>query len=177
MTERVRVVVQESRRLLREGLAGLLEAQGDIDVVAVIAHAGEVPASDSVVDVVLLGMGKPPDRWPHARVVRFSGRDTAASLIEAVRLTSPRVEPSRAVADAAGLSPLLTPRQVEVVRGLAAGQSTTEIGAGLAITSKSVDNHKQQIFARLGARNSAHAIVLAREAGLLGPRDDDGFGR
>lgn len=61
----------------------------------------------------------------------------------------------------------LTARQVEVLRLVGAGLTTREISEHLQISPKTVENHKQRIFERLGVRNQAHAVAVAMRAGLV----------
>lgn len=61
----------------------------------------------------------------------------------------------------------LTARQVEVLRLVGAGLTTREISEHLEISPKTVENHKQRIFERLGVRNQAHAVAVAMRAGLV----------
>ncbi len=164
VTGPVRVVVQDRRRLLREGLAELLGAEPDIDVVAAVAHGREVLVGLDQVDAVLLSESDESSFWSGTRAVRFTGGETASSLIGALRGAAPRTgrnRPLRKVADPSG--PRLTPREAQVMRSVADGLSTEQIAATLGIAGKSVDNHKQRMFAKLGAQNGAHAVAL--EAG------------
>jgi len=61
----------------------------------------------------------------------------------------------------------LTPRELDVLRLVAAGLTTGEIGPRLGISPKTVENHKQRLFAKLGVQNQAHAVSIAMRAGLL----------
>ena len=63
----------------------------------------------------------------------------------------------------------LTPREIDIVRLIAEGHLTREIGAELGITAKTVENHKQRIFRKLDVQNQAHAVSIAIRRGLLGP--------
>ncbi len=173
MTIPVRVVVQDRRRLLREGLADLLAAEPEIVVVAVVADAGELPGDLGRPDVVLLSASDEPGPCTGKGVVRFTGCEPAGSLVEAVRAAAPPVAPARSVQDTAATpGPRLTSRETQVARRMAEGMSTGQIAMTLGIAWKSVDNHKQRIFVKLGAQNGAHAVALALEAELLGSVDE-----
>ena len=64
--------------------------------------------------------------------------------------------------------PELTDREREILDLIAAGRSNAEITAGLVVSPKTVRNHVSNIFAKLGVRTRAEAIVRGREAGLGG---------
>jgi len=63
----------------------------------------------------------------------------------------------------------LTEREIGVLRAIARGQSTKEIARSLAIAPKTVDNHTQSIFAKIGARTRGGATLFAIEHGLSDP--------
>ena len=64
----------------------------------------------------------------------------------------------------------LTPREVEVLRLLARGLSNKQIGARLVISPKTVGNHVEHIYAKIGASSRAAAGLFAVQQGLL-PED------
>jgi HD-GYP domain-containing protein (c-di-GMP phosphodiesterase class II) len=61
----------------------------------------------------------------------------------------------------------LTAREIEVLRLLARGLSNKEIAARLVITPKTVGNHVEHIYAKIGASNRAGAGLFALRHGLL----------
>jgi DNA-binding NarL/FixJ family response regulator len=65
------------------------------------------------------------------------------------------------------VSGALTPREIEVLECIAAGCNLREAGERLGISPKTVDNHKQRIFAKLGVQTQAHAISVAIRRGIL----------
>lgn len=62
--------------------------------------------------------------------------------------------------------PDLTPREREVLALLASGATTQQTAERLDLTSKTVRNHLSNILTKLPAVDRAHAIVIARDAGL-----------
>ena len=62
--------------------------------------------------------------------------------------------------------PELTEREREVLELIAHGLANPEIAHRLALSAKTVRNHVSTIFSKLQVADRAHAIVLAREAGL-----------
>jgi HD-GYP domain-containing protein (c-di-GMP phosphodiesterase class II) len=103
--------------------------------------------------------------------------DAAAAQLrreaEAGRLDAEAV---RAVLAAAGHPPRpvrqrwphdLTAREVDVLRLLATGLSMREMGARLHLSPKTVDNHIQHIYGKLGVSTRAAATVVAMQDGLV----------
>nr|WP_306255062.1 LuxR C-terminal-related transcriptional regulator [Ornithinimicrobium cryptoxanthini] len=60
----------------------------------------------------------------------------------------------------------MTPRELEVLRLIAAGQRNSDIAETLVISHKTVGNHISSIFAKLHIRDRVHAVLRARQAGL-----------
>jgi DNA-binding NarL/FixJ family response regulator len=84
-------------------------------------------------------------------------------FVEIARFVRGRGAPAEG-ADAEFLE--LTGREREVLDLIARGLDNTEIATHLSVTRKTVRNHINSIFAKLGTPNRAQAIVRAREAGL-----------
>jgi DNA-binding CsgD family transcriptional regulator len=61
----------------------------------------------------------------------------------------------------------LTPRELEVLRLLAAGLSTRAIAARLVIAPKTADAHIQHIYTKLGVSTRAEASLYAMRHGLV----------
>jgi len=61
----------------------------------------------------------------------------------------------------------LTEREREVVRRIAEGDTTDEIAVRLFISRTTVDTHVRKAMGRMGARNRAHLISLALQAGEI----------
>jgi DNA-binding NarL/FixJ family response regulator len=60
----------------------------------------------------------------------------------------------------------LTPREVEVLRLIAAGKSTKEIATTLVISNPTVERHITHIYEKIGARSRAEATAYALRHGL-----------
>ncbi len=67
--------------------------------------------------------------------------------------------------------PVLTNRELHVLNLVGAGCTSREISTRLGISHKTVENHKQRAFGKLGVQNQAHAVSVAMRAGFL--RADD----
>ncbi|MEW2351471.1 helix-turn-helix transcriptional regulator [Streptomyces sp. NPDC006684] len=65
---------------------------------------------------------------------------------------------------------VLTPKLREVLRLTAEGRALREIARDLGLSVNAANERRRRLFALLGARSRAHAVALAWQAGLLGPR-------
>jgi DNA-binding CsgD family transcriptional regulator len=69
----------------------------------------------------------------------------------------------------------LTTRETEVLRLLARGLSNRQIADRLVIARKTVDNHVEHIYTKIGASNRARASLFAVRHGLMSPAEDGDF--
>ncbi len=67
----------------------------------------------------------------------------------------------------------LTEREQEVLTEIAHGLSNTEISERLFIGNATVKTHINSLFAKLGLRDRAQAVVFAYESGLVEPGEHD----
>ena len=61
----------------------------------------------------------------------------------------------------------LTPRELEVLKLVAAGSSNREIGHSLMLSEATVKSHLVHIYDKLGVRSRTSAVAAAREQGML----------
>ncbi|HEX5875101.1 MAG TPA: LuxR C-terminal-related transcriptional regulator, partial [Pyrinomonadaceae bacterium] len=66
----------------------------------------------------------------------------------------------------------LSPRQREVLRLIAKGQTTKQIGRLLGISAKTVESHRSQLMDRLNIRDVAGLVRFAISVGLVDPNED-----
>ncbi len=67
---------------------------------------------------------------------------------------------------------ILSPRQVEILQGIADGASTKQVARDLGITQKTVHNHLNAIYRRLDTQSLTHAVLSAVRLGIIDLRDD-----
>jgi non-specific serine/threonine protein kinase len=82
-----------------------------------------------------------------------------------------RVLPAAPVASPAAAAPggdpgALTPRELVVLRQIAAGRSSQEIAAELTLSARTVERHITNLYGKLGLRNRAEATIFALRHGL-----------
>lgn len=86
-------------------------------------------------------------------------------LHEAVALAEARLHDHRRSAAAAAIR--LSKREREVLGALAQGRQSKVIAWHLGVSVRTVDMHRANILAKLGARNASQAVSIARELKLL----------
>ncbi|WIM93592.1 response regulator transcription factor [Actinoplanes oblitus] len=89
------------------------------------------------------------------------GPNVGGSLLSGVR---PRPAPLPAPFDA------LSARELDLLAGLAAGDSYAEIARRLGLREKTVRNRASQLFTRLAVADRVQAALLARDAGITAAR-------
>lgn len=68
-----------------------------------------------------------------------------------------------------GAFSVLTPREREVLQLIAEGRTTKEIAAGLKLSSKTVETHRQQMMDKLGLHSIAQLTKFAVREGMTSP--------
>jgi DNA-binding NarL/FixJ family response regulator len=61
----------------------------------------------------------------------------------------------------------LSPREIEVLRLVAAGNANKEIGAQLSLAEVTVKSHVKNILSKLGAHDRTHAVAIALKRGII----------
>jgi DNA-binding NarL/FixJ family response regulator len=63
--------------------------------------------------------------------------------------------------------PELTPREQDILTSIAHGHTVRQTARTLGIATKTVENTQARLFRKLGARNRAETLTIARDVGLL----------
>ena len=66
-----------------------------------------------------------------------------------------------------GTDDALTPREIDVLRLIAAGNSNKRVADKLAIAEASVKSHVENILSKLGANDRTHAVTIALKRGII----------
>jgi DNA-binding NarL/FixJ family response regulator len=61
----------------------------------------------------------------------------------------------------------LSPREIDVLRLIAAGNANKEIAAQLSIAEDTVKSHVTNILAKLGANDRTHAVTIGLKRGII----------
>ena len=208
---RTTVFVADDHAILRDGLATLLAAQPDMEVVGTAANGREaiaevirlaprvaiidisMPELDGIeaarqilavnhdIHVMILSMHAGAQHVFHALEAGARGyllkESASREVIEAVRIVqagrrylSPRVAEivAQGVTDRSGVSPLssLSQREREILKLVADGHSSAEIGTLLHLSPKTVDTYRSRMMQKLHVTDLAGVIKLAIQHGL-----------
>jgi two-component system nitrate/nitrite response regulator NarL len=109
----------------------------------------------------------PEDLVPALQDALAGNNVVAKELIGSLtRLVQGQSGRSASKTTSAGLLAELTPRELEILRHVAEGESNKAIGRALDITDGTVKLHVKSILRKLGLRSRVEAAVLAVEHGL-----------
>ncbi|MBD9478238.1 response regulator transcription factor [Pseudoxanthomonas sp. PXM02] len=108
------------------------------------------------------------DAGAHAYVLKGDVRVELLDTIRSVHLGRRHVtaDVARALAAHRG-EECLSPREIAVLRLVAAGNSNEEIGQRLSVSRETAKAHMKHIMAKLGASDRTHAVTLALARGIL----------
>ncbi|WP_425556156.1 response regulator [Glycomyces endophyticus] len=104
-----------------------------------------------------------------AAAVRLVGTGDALLAPSITRRLVERFAAERGGSAAPGSLQGLTPRELEVLALMGRGLSNAELAARLTLSEATVKTHVARIFAKLGLRDRAQAVVVAYETGLVTP--------
>lgn len=97
----------------------------------------------------------------------------AGDAVLTPRVTGRLIEAHAEALDRAAAGPplrsLLSPREYDVLLGIARGLSNPEIAAELTLALPTIKTHVNRILAKLGARDRVHLVILAYRHGIARP--------
>jgi DNA-binding NarL/FixJ family response regulator len=188
----IRVLLADDHALVRHGIRLILDAEPDFDVVAEAGDGAEaVEAARRLTEqrpdlrVLILSMHDNEQFFFEALRAGASGYVLKSAahedLVNACRAAM-RGEPFLHPAGVAALindflergrgelpSDPLSPRESEVVKLIAEGLTSREIGAILHISDKTVERHRSNILDKLGLRDRVALTRYAIRRGLVEP--------
>jgi DNA-binding CsgD family transcriptional regulator len=110
-------------------------------------------------------LGEPGFEVAQAEGRAMSLRQAVAYALIADESDAEAGAPGRDRVQAAPLG-VLTPRELQVLRLVAAGDTSKEIAAALGATVPTINRHIANIYNKIGARGRADAIAFALRYGL-----------
>ncbi len=203
----ITIILADDHEIVRDGLRRIVEAEGDMEVVAEAGDADtarrrtsglkpsvlvldlNMPGGPSLAAIPAIREGSPgtvvvvltmQDDPAFAREAFRLGAKAfvvkhaaGAELVDAIRAASrgeTYVNPligARLAAEPEGPPGGLTPREIEVLRLVAAGFTNPEIAEKLVISIRTVETHRAAIHRKLDTSSRAEVVAFARTQGLL----------
>jgi DNA-binding NarL/FixJ family response regulator len=195
----------DDHAMLREGIAGVLLGQPDLQLVAEAATGSEAIAlfrqhrpDVTLMDIQMPGIGGIEAvsairaEFPEARLIMLTtykgdvqalrALQAGASgyllknmlrkeMLEAIRTVHAgrRYVPAEIAVELAEhmADEVLSPREVEVLRLVAAGSSNKRVAAVLALSEDTVKAHMKHVLAKLKATDRTHAVTIALRRGII----------
>ena len=202
----IRILCVDDHPLLREGIAGVLEGEADMQLVAEASNGREAVEAfrQCLPDITLMDLQMPElsglqaiaairAEFPAAKIIvltTYSGDVQAVralkagaqgyllksslrkELLETIRavLAGRRRIPAEIASEIAehATDSELTQREIEILGGVAAGNSNKRVAAQLTISEETVKAHMKSILSKLGANDRTHAVTIALRRGILG---------
>jgi two-component system, NarL family, response regulator NreC len=203
----ITIILADDHEIVRDGLRRIVEAEGDMEVIAEAGDADTARRRSSGLkpSVLVLDLNMPGDPSlatipairegsPDTAVVVLTMQDdpafareafrlgasafvvkhaAGAELVDAIRAATrgeTYINPvlgARLAVEPEGPPGGLTPREVEVLRLVAAGYTNPEIAEQLVISIRTVETHRAAIHRKLDTKSRAEAVAFARDHGLL----------
>jgi two-component system, NarL family, response regulator NreC len=204
--ETITIILADDHEIVRDGLRRIVEAEGDMEVVAEAGDAETARRRSSGLkpSVLVLDLNMPGEPSlasipsiledsPGTTVVVLTMQDdpafareafrlgakafvvkhaAGAELVDAVRAAArgdTYVNPvlgARLAAEPEGPPGGLTPREIDVLRLVAAGHTNPEIADKLVISIRTVETHRAAIHRKLNTASRAEVVAFARDHGL-----------
>jgi DNA-binding NarL/FixJ family response regulator len=102
-----------------------------------------------------------------AYVLKSSSPEELASAIQHVHAGKKYLPPQLAVELAQYIGEVVTPREVSVLKLIAAGNRNRDIAEQLCISEDTVKGHIKHIMEKLEARDRTHAVAIALQRGII----------
>jgi len=189
---KIRILLTDDHTLFRQGILNMLEHESDLEVVGEASNGTEsveaVPALRP--DVVLMDIGMPglsgfeatrqiKKLRPETKILFLTMYDDEDYLVECMevggsylspKMLSQLVDDFRSRIKSTHRQPrfaTLTPREKEILKFLAEGQSVKEIAQHLNLSVKTVEAHKFNLMRKLDIHNKAQLVQYAIQKKII----------
>jgi DNA-binding NarL/FixJ family response regulator len=158
-THRPDITLMDLQMPEMSGIDAMISIRGefpDARIIVLTTHAGDVQVSRAL------------RAGARAYLLKGSLRKELLDTIRAVHAGQKRLS-SEVAAEIAehATDDALTPREIDVLRLVAAGNPNKEIAAQLSLTEETVKSHIRNILAKLGANDRTHAVTTALKRGII----------
>src|ERR1700678_693413 len=155
----IRIALVDDHPILRQGIAALISDQPDLQLVG--------QASNGLEAIEQFRLHRPDVMLMDLQMPGMNGID-AMSTIRSVHAGNKRIPPEIAaeLADHAA-DDQLTPREIEVLRLVAAGNANKIVADRLSITEETVKAHVKNILSKLDANDRPHAVTIGLKRGII----------
>lgn len=202
---KIRILTVDDHALLRKGIAALINAEPDLELVAEASDGQEAISEFKRhrPDVTLMDLQMPEmsgiecivairSDFPDARIIvltTYPGdvqvlralkagarafllkgqvNKDLSEVIRAIHAGQKRIPPEIAIELAEHCEQdELSPREIEVLRLIAAGNANKEIASKLLIAEDTVKSHVTNILIKLHANGRTHAVTTALKRGVI----------
>ena len=113
------------------------------------------------------GVARAVNAGARGYLVKDASREELSAMVtQALAENVSRRTPGGTRPDAGGM-PVLTERELQVLRGMGRGRSNAEIGKELYLSEDTVKTHARRLFRKLGAADRAQAVAVGYRWGLV----------
>ena len=114
------------------------------------------------------GVARAVNAGARGYLVKDASREELSAMVtQALADSSARRSAPRSRPDSPGGMPVLTERELQVLRGMGRGRSNSEIGKELYLSEDTVKTHARRLFRKLGAADRAQAVAMGFRWGLV----------
>ena len=138
-----------------EAISGIQSEFPNARIIVLTTYAGDVQALRAL------------KAGARAYVLKRQVHRELLETIRAVHAGQKRIPSEIAVEFVDGARDDLTPREIDVLRLIAAGNANKQIADQLSIGEASVKSHVANILSKLGANDRAHAVAIGLKRGII----------
>lgn len=142
----------------------LIEASGDVDPSDLYKRLKQTHKVRATIRTIVLCAPEQTalrDAALAGGALRVVSRENASELMEAIELARTRDDD-----DASSARPLLTRRELEILRLVACGRTNRQVAEMIWVTDQTVKFHLANVYRKLGVNSRAQAVEWAVRCGL-----------